>query len=96
VRAFFLYYIQVFSKLNFGVSVLAGSGSNFFLSPILPFSLSTAITSNSTFSHSFTTSITFTTLVGANLEICIIPDFPLNSTIAQVHSMIFAITQTQV
>jgi len=96
-----LYYIHVFSKKTvlystFGISVLTGRASNFFFNQILPFSLSTAITSNSTLSHSFTMSATFTTLVGANLEICIIHDFPLNSTIAQVHSIIFAITQTHV
>gem|GEM_PF-3921719 len=52
-----------------GVSTFGGSGSNFLLSPILPFSLFTSITSNSTLSHSFTISATFATLVAASFEI---------------------------
>jgi hypothetical protein len=55
--------------------------------------LFTSITSNSTLSHSLTISVTFTTLVAASFEMWIIQDFPLNSTIAQVQSIILATLQ---
>jgi hypothetical protein len=64
-----------------------------FLSPILPFIVSTCKTSISTDSHTFTTSSTFVTLSLESFDICIIPDFHLNSTIAHTQSIILTIFQ---
>ncbi|MDP2395717.1 MAG: hypothetical protein Q8S84_09225 [bacterium] len=49
--------------------------------------------SNSTISHNLTTSSTFITLSADNLEICIIHDCHLNSTIAHVPSIILTTFQ---
>ncbi|MDF1682363.1 MAG: hypothetical protein P1U46_00930 [Patescibacteria group bacterium] len=49
--------------------------------------------SKSTKSHILTISSTFVTLEGDSLDICIIPDFHLNSTIAHIHSIILTTFQ---